>query len=86
MNVEMGLWPHNSFSGNICFEFSVLVLCSVINGLAHLRNCGFAICGLIMKNLRICELALFSTVKSQNSSKSTVYPNYSRPRKLKKSQ
>jgi hypothetical protein len=23
------LWPHNSFSGNICFEFSLLVLCSV---------------------------------------------------------
>jgi hypothetical protein len=26
MNVD---WPRNSFSGNICFEFSVLVLCSV---------------------------------------------------------
>jgi hypothetical protein len=24
-----GLWPRHSFSGNICFEFSVLVLCSV---------------------------------------------------------
>jgi hypothetical protein len=29
MNVELGLWPCNSFSGNICFQFSVLVLCSV---------------------------------------------------------
>ncbi len=25
---ESGLWPRNSFSGNICFQFSVLVLCS----------------------------------------------------------
>jgi hypothetical protein len=23
---KLGLWPCNSFSGNICFEFSVLVL------------------------------------------------------------
>jgi hypothetical protein len=29
MNMEIGLWPRNSFPGNICFEFSVLVLCSV---------------------------------------------------------
>ncbi len=28
---KMGLWPHNSLSGNICLEFSVLVLCSVGN-------------------------------------------------------
>ncbi len=26
---KSGLWPHNSFSGNICFKFSVLDLCSV---------------------------------------------------------
>ncbi len=26
---KLGLRPHNSFSGNICFEFSVLCLCSV---------------------------------------------------------
>ncbi len=26
---KWGLRPHNSFSGNICFEFSVLCLCSV---------------------------------------------------------
>jgi hypothetical protein len=26
---ECGNWPRNSFSGNICFQFSVLVLCSV---------------------------------------------------------
>jgi nitrate reductase gamma subunit len=25
---KLGLWTRNSFSGNICFEFSVLVLCS----------------------------------------------------------
>ncbi len=31
MNVEIGtvLWPSYSLSGNICFQFSVLVLCSV---------------------------------------------------------
>ncbi len=27
MNVELGLWPRNSFPGNIYFQFSVLVLC-----------------------------------------------------------
>ncbi len=26
---KLALWPRNSFSGNICFNFSVLVLCSV---------------------------------------------------------
>jgi hypothetical protein len=26
---KLGLWPRNSFSENICFEFSVLFLCSV---------------------------------------------------------
>ncbi len=26
---KLGLWPRNLFSGNICFEFSVLCLCSV---------------------------------------------------------
>ncbi len=26
---KLGLWPRNSFSGNICVQFSVLVLCSV---------------------------------------------------------
>ncbi len=25
---KLGLWPRSSFSGNICFKFSVLVLCS----------------------------------------------------------
>jgi hypothetical protein len=29
MNVEIGLWQRNSFSGNISFKFSVLFLCSV---------------------------------------------------------
>ncbi len=27
---KLGLWPRNSFPWNICFEFSVLVLCSVV--------------------------------------------------------
>ncbi len=31
---KLGLWPRNSFFGNICFEFSVLVLRCV---LVHLR-------------------------------------------------
>jgi hypothetical protein len=35
MNVELGLWPCNFQKRNICFEFSVLVLCSVLNGLGH---------------------------------------------------
>ncbi len=26
VNVELELWPSNSFSGNNCFEFSVLVI------------------------------------------------------------
>ncbi len=26
---KLGLWPCYSFSGNICYQFSVLVLCSV---------------------------------------------------------
>jgi hypothetical protein len=30
MNVEIGLRSRNSFSGNICFEFSVLSLCGVV--------------------------------------------------------
>jgi hypothetical protein len=27
---KLGLWPSNSYSGNICLEFSVLVLCSAV--------------------------------------------------------
>ncbi len=30
---KLGLWPRNSFSGYICFEFSALVLCSVEMGM-----------------------------------------------------
>jgi hypothetical protein len=29
---KLGLWPRNSFFGNICFEFSVLFPCSVYVG------------------------------------------------------
>ncbi len=28
---KLGLWPRNSFSGNICFESSVLFLCSAMS-------------------------------------------------------
>ncbi len=27
---KLGLWPRNSFSGNICSEFSVLVQCRML--------------------------------------------------------
>jgi hypothetical protein len=27
--LKLGLWPRNSFSWNICFKFSILILCSV---------------------------------------------------------
>ncbi len=34
---KLGLWPRNSFSGNICFKFSVLVLlqCTFIHSFIH---------------------------------------------------
>jgi hypothetical protein len=35
---KLGLWPCNSFSGNICFEFSVLVLCSVVMTASFLQQ------------------------------------------------
>ncbi len=37
MNVEIGLRPRNYISENICFEFSVLSLCTVV-GLPRLKN------------------------------------------------
>jgi hypothetical protein len=33
----LGQWPRNSFSGNICFEFSVLVLCSAQSYIVFLQ-------------------------------------------------
>jgi hypothetical protein len=33
-----GLWPRNSFPGNICFEFSVLCLCSVGSDTTEIIN------------------------------------------------
>ncbi len=30
---ELGLRPHNSFSGNFCFKFSVLWICSVFHAM-----------------------------------------------------
>ncbi len=38
MNVELGQRPGNFFSGNICFEFSVLCLCSVVSVDSRLDN------------------------------------------------
>ncbi len=37
---KLGLWPRNSFSGNICFKFLVLDLCNVFHFLlaCHLRK------------------------------------------------
>ncbi len=37
---KLGLWPRYSFSGNICFQFSVLVLCSA--GLRPLKSTNLA--------------------------------------------
>jgi hypothetical protein len=34
---KLGLWPCDSFSGHICFEFSVLVLCSALIELNGIR-------------------------------------------------
>ncbi len=48
---KLGLWPRNSFSGNICFEFSVLVLCSVLQGNTE-KYC--SVC-------KVCLVQLFSS-------------------------
>jgi hypothetical protein len=43
---KLGLWPRNSFSGNICFQFSALVLCSAVlpDGEAAAEEVGGAGC------------------------------------------
>ncbi len=35
---ELGLWPCYSFSGNICFQFSVLFLCSALPGVDRMAS------------------------------------------------
>jgi hypothetical protein len=39
---KLGLWPRNSFSGNICFELSVLFSCSVEEILEE-TNCFYVV-------------------------------------------
>ncbi len=39
---KLGLWPRNFFPGNVCFEFSVLVLCSV--GVPHPPSVSSLVC------------------------------------------
>jgi hypothetical protein len=52
-SLKLGLWPCNSFLGNICFQFSVLVLCSAV----------------AMENKRCCYLLVdFATPVSQSRS------------------
>jgi hypothetical protein len=44
MNVEMwGLRPRNSFSGIICFDFSVLCLCSAEDFLPSVSRFPFSV-------------------------------------------
>ncbi len=50
---ELGLWPRNSFSGNICFEFSLLVLCSVyLNNLRCWRRSPCVFVFFVLKKCR----------------------------------
>ncbi len=39
MNVEIGTVARNSFSGNICCIFSVLILCSVDADIENYEKC-----------------------------------------------
>jgi hypothetical protein len=48
---KLGLWPPNSFSGNICFEYSVLCFCSVF--------CFSVFCSLV-QHLHVEGLTSFS--------------------------
>ncbi len=36
---KFGLWARNSFSGNICFEFLVMILCSVVHQCTAKTKC-----------------------------------------------
>jgi hypothetical protein len=48
---KLGLWPHNSFSRNICFEFSILCLCGAVSKLSHFFS------------LLVCLLSSLQTVE-----------------------
>ncbi len=50
---KLGLWPRNSFSGNICFAFSVLVLCSASDRFLFRA-------GHLFNSILICTLGDFS--------------------------
>ncbi len=57
---KLGLWPRSSFSGNICFEFSVLCFCSV--GAVFFCNAYILLHELLLcneLNLRISFLCFF---------------------------
>ncbi len=41
MHLEIGMLTRNFFSGNICFELSVLFLCSVVAAIVALADEGF---------------------------------------------
>jgi hypothetical protein len=73
---KLGLWPCNSFSRNICFEFSVLVLCregqrpfrngldrrpaQLSWGIGVVEKC-FAICIVMLSSGRLrCSSRVFS--------------------------
>jgi hypothetical protein len=76
----MGLWPRNSFSGNICFEFRLLCLCSASlfwnssstlpsGGPAHEIKTGL----LINKPINICA-ERWRDGKSQQAPAGRAYP------------
>ncbi len=41
---KLRLWPRNSFSGNICFKFSALVLCSACTNYLHVHMYSTELC------------------------------------------
>ena len=54
---KLGLWQRNSFPGNICFKFSVLVLCNVILHLGGLAAHVHDVLG-VLRNVLLCQLQL----------------------------
>ncbi len=53
---KLGLWPSNSFSGNICFEFSVLVLSSVAYTVLYGQPVSTETVMLCNQQLPICQI------------------------------